>query len=285
MNGAPTVEQARRLVTAALAEAGIVSARSEAQELLCAVLGLSRLELVLRSREALSPQAWQRLSDLAAKRAQRVPLQHLLGWVEWGDLRLEVSPDALIPRPETEVLLELASAELRAQGKGAPRVLDVGSGTGALALALKRRFPEARMSGSDVSPAALALARKNARLHGLDVTWLRADALSGVIGPFDLLLSNPSYLPSADRACAPPELSFDPALALYSGPDGLELARRLCRDAPRVLAEGAPLLLELDPRNVRVLAAELRAQGWHTRIFPDLNGQERFLRANLSDSA
>ena len=218
----------------------------------------------------LSPAEQALLGAVGQRRAAREPLQHLLGSVEWGGVHLKVSPAALIPRFETEVLLSVALEEL---GRwAAPRVLDVGTGTGALALGVKQARPEADVTGSDLSVEALTLARQNAEFNSLDVTFVQADLLSGLSGPYDLLLSNPPYLPEADQEEAQPEVRFDPALALYSGPDGLTLARRLCADAPRVLAPGGVLWLELDPRNVGVLADELRAAGWKRRGSPGLDG-------------
>lgn len=275
----PTYQQAQQLLYQQLSAAGIDSARSEAQQLVMAVLKLDRLALVMHAGEVLSEAQWDELQRLAGLRATRVPLQHLLGEVEWAGLSLSVSPAALIPRPETEVLLELATQELRRLALPAAKVLDVGTGTGALALALKQRFPTAQVTASDISPEALALAQHNALRCGLNVNFVQSDLLKQLHGPFDLLVSNPPYLPHNDAAHAQPEVRHDPALALYSGPDGLDLARRLCAQAAHVLPARTPLLLELDPRNVQTLAQELSRQGWTTYTKTDLTGRERFLVA------
>ncbi|WP_420596645.1 peptide chain release factor N(5)-glutamine methyltransferase [Deinococcus sp.] len=275
-----TVQTALRQLASRLRLAGVPSPEVDARELVMLALGLSRTELLTRAGQALSAEEGQALDALARRREAREPLQHLLGQIEWAGLTLHVSPAALIPRPETEGLLLLAQDALREVNR--PRVLDVGTGTGALALGLKQLRPDAAVTASDVSAAALALARQNAKRNGLNVSFVQADLLSGLAGPFDLLLSNPPYLPERDAQAAQPEVAFDPALALYSGPDGLTLARRLMADAPRVLAPGASVLLELDPRNVGVLAAELRALGWNAEVHPDLSGRERFLLARKS---
>ena len=206
-------------------------------------------------------------------------MQHLLGSVDWGGVTLHVSPAALIPRPETEVLLQLALDAL--SGLSAPAVLDVGTGSGALALGLAAARPDARVSASDVSAGALALARKNADANGLAVNFLHADLLEGVSGRYDLIVSNPPYLPESDRQEAQPEVRHDPDLALYSGPDGLSLARRLVAQAPGHLTPGGQLILELDPRNVDVLAGEMRPAGWAAEVEVDLAGRRRFLSAVL----
>ncbi len=281
----PTHAQAQQLIRQQLKAAGITSADSEAQQLLSGVLGLTRVQLITRAGQLLTPDQWHTLQDLAQRRSQREPLQHLLGQVEWADLVLSVSPAALIPRPETEVLLELACQEVRRLALPSPRLLDVGTGTGALALALKHRFPAAQVTASDISLPALALARHNAQQSHLHIDLVHSDLLTDLTGPyaapFDLLVSNPPYLPASDQPSAQPEVQYDPALALYGGPDGLSLARRLCQQAPAVLAAGAPLLLELDPRNALTLTQELRAQGWSAYLEPDLTGRERFVVAHL----
>jgi release factor glutamine methyltransferase len=244
------------------------------------VSGLDRSGLVIHAGQELSAGQLGRLESLARRREAREPLQHLLGEVEWAGLVLRVSPDALIPRPETEVLLQLALDALK--DKTYARVLDVGTGTGALALGIKQVRPDAAVTASDLSAPALALAAQNAALNGLAVTLVQADLLTGLGGPYDLLVSNPPYLPADDEHSAQPEVRFDPALALYSGPDGLDLARRLMSQAPAVLAPGAVVLLELDPRNVEVLAAELEGVGWRVRVHSDLTGRARFLEGRLS---
>lgn len=272
-----TLGLALRETTQRLREAGVPSPEYDAREIMQRVTGLSRIELLTRSEQPIKMRQLQQFERLTRRREAREPLQHLLGEVEWGDVRLRVSPAALIPRPETEVLLVLALEQLI--GLSCPRVLDVGTGTGALALGVQRARPDAEVTASDVSAQALELARQNADLNGLAVSFVQADLLAGLSGPYDLLLSNPPYLPEADQQDAQPEVQHDPALALYSGPDGLTLARHLVAAAPQVLACGGVLLLELDPRNVDVLAAELKAVGWHTELFPDLTGRRRFLLA------
>lgn len=280
-----------------LQNAGIPSPEVDARELVLLALGMNRAALLTRANEVISAADTAKITDFIARRAARVPLQHLLGEVEWGGIRLKTDARALIPRPETEVLLELAVAEgtrHKAQGDTAscaPRsaslslptchspltILDIGTGTGAVALALKSALPDAEVWATDISAEALALARENAALNGLEVQFVPGSLFAGLSGPFDLIVSNPPYLPAQDEFTAQPEVQHDPALALYSGADGLDLAREMVRDAPQYLCSAGVLLLELDPRNVRVLAGEM--PGWHTEILPDLAGRERFLRA------
>lgn len=257
--------------------AGVPSPEADARALVRHALGLTGAALLTRAGEAVPDEGAARVWALVEERAARVPLQHLLGEVEWGGVRLRTDGRALVPRPETEWLLHLALEALR--GVPAPRVLDVGTGTGALALGLKAARPDARVTATDLSPEALALAGENAALNGLDVAFVQGSLLTGLPGPFDLVLSNPPYLPDGDRAGADPEVRHDPDLALYAGADGLDVARPLAAEAGAALAPGGLLLLELDPRNAPTLAGELRAAGWEAEVLPDLTGRERFVRA------
>lgn len=214
----PSVHAWLQHATARLVRAGVPSARTDARELLKSVLGLDDTAFFVRlPAEVPAPHAEQ-LVRLIEARASRIPLQHLLGEVEWGGVRLRTDARALIPRPETEWLLHLVLQNL--PGVAAPRVLDVGTGTGALALGLKAARPGAAVTASDLSAEALTLARANAELNGLDVTFIHGHLLAGLLGPFDLILSNPPYLPEADRAGADPEVRFDPIWPCTPGRTG-----------------------------------------------------------------
>ncbi|GAA5514463.1 release factor glutamine methyltransferase [Deinococcus carri] len=267
------LQEATRL----LREAGVPSPEADARTLVLHALNLGGAALLTQGGEVVPEADATRLAALLARRAAREPLQHLLGEVEWGGVRLRTDGRALVPRPETEWLLHLALEALK--DWPAPRVLDVGTGTGALALGLKAARPDASVTATDLSPDALTLARENARLNGLDVVFVEGSLLAGLPGPFDLIVSNPPYLPDTDRMGAAPEVRCDPDLALYAGPDGLDVARPLAAQAAAALAPDGTLLLELDPRNATLFAAELRAAGWQAGVLPDLVGRERFVRA------
>lgn len=276
-----TVSEARALAVRRLREAGVDSPEPEAVALLEAATGLARRELLLLPERPLQEEERLRLLDALRRRAEREPLQHILGRAPFYGLELDVEPGVLVPRPETERLVELALAWL--EGRDAPRVLDVGTGSGAVALAVKAERPDAEVLASDVSPAALALTRRNAERLGLSVRVRRSDLLAdGETAAFaarcDALLANLPYLPVADRAALQPEARRDPESALFAGEDGLELARRLLEQAYRLLPSGALLVLELDPRNVRLALAAARA--WRSAsVACDLAGRERFLMA------
>ncbi len=276
MNDSPA--RLLRRVSERLAAAGIDSAAAEAAQLLEAVSGLTRFEQLTGS-EPLTAAQLERLEQLLQRREAREPLQLILGRSHFHHLELQAAPGVLIPRPETETLVELA-LELLAP-LSSPLLLDVGTGSGAIALALAQARPDARVLATDVSDQALELAARNAHLYGLTLELRKADLLDGIAeaGQLDLLVSNPPYLPDSDRGEISPEVKQDPETALFAGPDGLAVYRRLLQQAQAKVKPGAWLLLELDPRNVRQAAAEAEGPEWtDVEVLPDLTGRDRFLR-------
>lgn len=267
-------------VTTRLEAAGIDSAGTEAGLLLEAVSGTPRLQLPLDG-EPLSDSQLERLEGWVRRREQREPLQLILGSTQFRGLELRTAPGVLIPRPETELLVEKALARLA--GTAAPRIVDVGCGSGAISLALAHERPDAVVTGTDISPAALALAARNAQRLGLHLELLESDLLTApavrkAARVAHLIVSNPPYLPAADMHTAFPEVLAEPAEALYSGPDGLETFRRLLEQAGELLQPGAALLVELDPRNVRLAAAAASPRLWFPgSVTADLAGRDRFL--------
>lgn len=229
--------------------------------------------------DPLSEDAAERLELMVQRRLQREPLQLITGTAHFWGLGLHTAPGVLIPRPETERLVELALSRLA--GRSSPRVLDVGTGSGAIALALKHERPDATVAATDVSAAALSLAGRNAAQLGLELELLQADLLTGAAADraaaADLVISNPPYLPAADAGAVSPEVRHDPVTALYAGADGLDLYRQLLKQAAELLKPDAWLLIELDPRNVH--AAAEAARDWSiVRVEADLAGRERFLQ-------
>jgi len=276
-----TLAAARRIVIRRLEAAGVDSPVSEALVLLEAATGLERTALMLNPERELGAQERQRLLDTLRRRVSREPLQHILGTAPFYGLDLAVDASVLVPRPETERLVERVLEEL--QDVRAPRVLDVGTGSGAIALAVSAERPDAKVVATDVAPEAVALTRRNAARLRLGVRVLRSDLLSeGEVAAFaagcDVIVANLPYLPDADAGTLQPEAERDPALALYAGADGLDLARRLIRQAALLLQSGALLALELDPRNVRTALREVGA--WReASVERDLAQRERFLLA------
>ena len=275
-----SVLEALEYAASRLEEAGLEHPEREASALLEELLGVSRSELLLSRTRTLSTDELAWFRTWLERRAAREPLQHVVGVAHFYDLKLSVSPDVLVPRPETERLVELGLEAVRNVLE--PNILDVGTGSGAVALALKAERPDAAVWATDLSEKALEVAFRNADRLNLNVTFVRADLLADpTVQAFaeraDLLITNLPYLPEADAAWLSPEVQRDPASALFSGRDGLGHARRLLEQAATLLKPGATCLLELDPRNVR--QAEIEVGGWaEVVVLPDLVGRERFLK-------
>jgi release factor glutamine methyltransferase len=267
--------EARRL----LSDAGIPEAEAalDAEVLARHVLECDRATLLTRSRDAI-PSAFDRLyRPLIARRAAREPIAYILGHTEFWGLDFEVTPDVLIPRPETELIVqEAVSVASRALTR---RILDVGTGSGCLVVALAIEFTPARLVATDISPGALAVATRNAERHNVigRIAFLQSDLLAGVDGRAELIVSNPPYVPEADAATLQPEVQrYEPSSALYGGSDGLLVIRRLLADAPRCLAEGGSLVVEFGFDQEPAVRAAAADTGWRVaRIGPDLQGIPR----------
>ncbi len=245
--------------------------------LLAHVLGVERSRLAFDPPDV-SGEAARRFDGLVARRARREPAAYLLGEREFRSLPFRVTPAVLVPRPETEHLVEAALAALPAGGS--PLVVDVGTGSGCIAIALAVERPRARVVGVDLSAAALEVARDNARRHGVAdrVRFLRGDLLEAVRGPVDLVLSNPPYVGEGETV--EPECRYEPREALFAGVDGLDAYRRLAPAAARALAPGGTLLLETPGAGVDGIAEILRAAGLVPgEPIPDLAGRPRVLPA------
>jgi release factor glutamine methyltransferase len=266
--------------TATLEAARVAGARGSAEWLLAAVLGVDRFAVYLEPGRELCADEAARYRALVGRRATGEPLQHLLGFEDFHGLRLAVTPDVLIPRPETEGLVEWAIEVLRERPAAA--VADVGTGSGAIACALAARLPGLRVLATDCSPAALAVASRNVRSHGLSdrvrlVAGDLVEPLSGGRVRLDLVVANPPYLPSAVIRSLPAEVSaWEPRLALDGGPDGMAVLRRVIASVPAVLAPGGSLLMEIGEEQAGPLACLLAARGFSgIRSRRDLNGVER----------
>lgn len=258
----------------------MASPEAEAWILLESLTGHDRLSLLTGGGAALDAALESRLDNLLARRAAGEPLQHLVGSVSFYGVELEVGPAALIPRPETERLVERVLEDLA--DVASPVVLDVGTGSGAIALAIARERPDAEVWASDVDARALDLARRNADRQAPGVRTVRSDLLDApelapLLPRLDLLVSNPPYLPDADARTLSPEVRHDPPGALFGGPDGLGPFRRLLAQVASRLTERAAVWLELDPRTVRTAQDEAIAAGLPARVHDDLTGRLRFL--------
>jgi release factor glutamine methyltransferase len=269
-------------VAVRLAAAGIESARSEAWLLLAAATGRERAALVAGAPETIGAAKQARLDELVRRRLAREPVAYILGEKEFWSLRFEVGPAVLIPRPETETVVEAVLAQLPDRNRPL-RLLDLGVGSGCLLLALLSELPEATGLGVDDSSAALALARHNAERLGLAA---RTDFRQGRWGAglrerFDVIASNPPYVAEREWDGLQPEIrQFEPKAALVAGPDGLAAYRALAPECARLLAQGGLCALEIGAGQGNPVAALLAAHGLIvTERRRDLAGIERCLIA------
>lgn len=287
----------------ALRAAGIETADMEARWLMEEVSGLDRLELTVEADAPATTRAAPILDALVARRVAGEPLQYVLGHWDFHGLDLAVDPRVLIPRPETEVVAEVAISELERIGERRGRsdawsgalthftVADLGTGSGALALALAAELPHAAVWATDRSEAALAIARANLAGAGQPAVRIRLgagswfDALPGELrGELRLVVSNPPYVSESEYAELPPEVrDHEPYDALVSGPSGLESITEIVEQAPGWLEPGGVLVLELAPHQADVARSLAAAAGFaHTEIRKDLSGRERVLVARRS---
>jgi release factor glutamine methyltransferase len=261
----------------ALEAAGLTpaDARLDAEVLARHALGWDRARLVTDGREPMPVETGARYAALIARRAAREPVALITGVREFWGLEFEVSRDVLIPRPETELIVE-AVRQRRAPGT-LRTIVDVGTGTGCLAVALAREYREAKVAAIDISDAALAVARRNASRNRVDdrIAFVRGNLLDAVRGRVDVIVSNPPYVPST-VALAPESVNYEPAIALYAGADGLAVLERLIRAARARVVDDGLFVVEFgfgqDDR-VRALARE---SGWRAvEVVADLQGIPR----------
>ena len=271
---------ALRNATALLRAAGIEGAGDDARRLLCAVLGLSAAQILARPERPMGSEDAETFSRCIARRVAREPVSRILGEREFYGRPFAVSPATLDPRPDSETLigavLELAASEgWRARPL---RILDVGTGSGCLLLTLLAELPDASGVGTDTSAAALSIARSNGQRLGVAhrAQWLAADGLETIRGTFDILVSNPPYIPTAEIVGLDPEVRcFDPPSALDGGVDGLRFFHRLAAGIPAVVPHGWAVL-EMGYDQADAVAALLASRGLETiGLYRDVSGKRR----------
>lgn len=248
--------------------------------LLCHALRLTRVQLITQSERQLSAAEAEALAALLARRLRGEPIAYIVGQREFYGLDLRVSPDVLIPRPDTELLVELALERLPQGGSA----LDMGTGSGAIAVAIAHTRPDAQVTALDASPAALAIARENASTHQVRVRLLESDWYGALEEgqPFDLIVSNPPYIVAGDIHLSQGDLRFEPVDALTDHADGLSDLRTIIEGAPAHLKAGGWLLMEHGYDQAAAVRALLTGGGWReVQSWRDLAGIERVSGARL----
>lgn len=279
-----TVDQARRIWAAKFRTAGIDSPELDARILVGHALSLDHAGLAAASARKLGGDEENAIATLARRRLAREPIARIVGSKEFWGLGLAVDAATLVPRPETETVVETALAAVERGGVRARplRIADLGTGSGAILLALLSELPNAFGVGTDTSPGALAIARGNARRLGLSrAAYVACDMAAALHGQFDVIASNPPYVASADIAALPPDVRlFDPRHALDGGPDGLDSYRAIVAAAPAILAADGVIVVELGAGQAELVAALFAAAGLAPAApLPDLNGVPRALVA------
>ncbi|HEX6124054.1 MAG TPA: peptide chain release factor N(5)-glutamine methyltransferase [Pyrinomonadaceae bacterium] len=280
----PSVSEKLDETAAILRDSDVVDPRREAASLLAIALKRNRTFLVAHPEYLLNPDEESIVDRLIQRRASHEPFQYISGIQEFYGLEFEVTPDVLIPRPETEMVVEHAIRLL--DEFGAPSICEVGIGSGCIAISILHQKQDAIAVGLDISPAALAVARRNAQKHGVDsrLTLLESDIFGGLeTGRFCMIVSNPPYVPRTDLDGLQAEVrDFEPRLALTDGSDGLSIIRRIIGEAPRVLMPGGHLLMEIGFNQSQQVADMFEKKLWRSPIlYPDLQGIPRLVLSQL----
>nr|WP_207754824.1 peptide chain release factor N(5)-glutamine methyltransferase [Desulforadius tongensis] len=269
---------------ALLQQKDIEQPRLDAEVLLAHVLGCSRAALYAGAHRRLEPGQLQHYNRLVQKRAQGHPVAYLVGHKEFMGLDFTVTPAVLIPRPDTELLVETAVHLLSKRAGGRPLMVDVGTGSGAIAVSTAHLVPTLRVLAVDISAPALEVAQKNARTHAVDdrVVFLKGSLLEPVMErlngePVDIIAANLPYVPSGDIPGLSREVRREPLLALDGGPDGLDLYRQLIPQAQKLIKPGGHLLLEIGPGQGETALNLLN--NWQAKLYRDLGGRERLIAA------
>ena len=263
-----------------LERVGVESPQLDAELLLAHALGVDRTWLLAHPEYRPAPEQARAFQALLARRLTREPLAYITGRRWFYDLEFYVTPDVLTPRPETEELVERARAWLKERPRSV--VVDVGTGSGAIALTVARHAPQTRIYATDISPRALDVARENARRLGLAsrVTFLQGDLLTPLPEPVDLILANLPYIPERQRDRLMPEVArFEPAQALFGGESGVEMIARLLAQAPRYLRPGGAILLEIGHDQAQAVTPLARSHFPSARVqtIQDLAGRDRII--------
>ncbi len=278
-----SIRDALRWATQQLREAQIDNPRLEAGVLLATLLRCDQATLIAHGDAPLPPDMWTQFQQWVARRCEGEPLPYITGYQWFYNLKLHVTPDVLIPRPETETLVDVALADLKRLSVTRPRVVDVGTGSGAVALALVTHAPNAAVIGTDISVRALRVAARNAQELNLPVTFVAADLLTPLRGPFHLIVANLPYVGYTEADVLDPTVCrYEPPEALWAGPHGLELIERLVAQVTSRWATPGVLILEIGYRQAQAVCTLLRRAfpSAYLSVYRDLAGHERVVRVS-----
>ncbi|MCE5228178.1 peptide chain release factor N(5)-glutamine methyltransferase [bacterium] len=288
----PTVREALQAGARKLTETGIDTAALDMSLLIAEAIGLDRMGVYLNFDRPLNQTERQKIRALFDRRMRREPIAYILGRREFHGLTFEVNPSVLIPRPETEHLVETAIDWLKefrsgvqtSVCSGTPVIADIGVGSGAIAVSIAHAVPTCRIIATDVSPDSIEVARRNAEKHGVAdrIEFGAGELFEPIHEPLDAILSNPPYVPETDRATlAPDVIDYEPHAALFSGPDGLDCIRELIAQAPRHLKPGGLLLIEIGAGQSLAVETLLAQTGSFQSIgfIPDYAGIDRVAKA------
>jgi release factor glutamine methyltransferase len=284
--GDVTLVEAINSVSAKLAAAGIANARLDAEVLLCHMLGKDRAWLLAHMPDALDNEDLRRFEQAGKRRAAREPLQYITGKQEFWGLEFMVTPDVLIPRPETELILESILRPGQDRNR-LLRIIDLCTGSGCIAVSLAKELPQARILATDKSLKALSIAGANARRHGVadSIRFFKGDLFGpleelDIHGQVDIIAANPPYVPSVDYGTLQPEVrDYEPEMALFAGPDGTEVHCRILEEAPAFLKRHGMLIMEMGAGQADMLVQmALQAGSYHPPdILKDLAGIDRVI--------
>jgi release factor glutamine methyltransferase len=269
-----------------LSTAGITNARLDAEVLLSHIIMKDRVWLITHRDDELDDKHQRDFADVIHRRTRREPLQHIIGNQEFWGLEFIVSPDVLIPRPETEFIIEAALAIV--QDRNTPvRIIDLCTGSGCIAVSLAKELTAARIIATDASEKALALARENTRRHGVSehIRFLLGDLFEplkelDIRGQIDIIVSNPPYVQAGDLSTLQPEVrDYEPEMALIAGPKGTEMAKRIIQLAPEYLKKNGALIMEMGLGQAEALTRMVEATGAYgnRELLKDLAGIERVI--------
>jgi release factor glutamine methyltransferase len=271
-----------------LSTAGITNARLDAEVLLAHIIRKDRVWLITHRDDVLGDNPQQDFDDAIRRRIRREPLQHIIGSQEFWGLEFKVTPDVLIPRPETEFIIEAALAIVHKRNQQV-RIIDLCTGSGCIAVSLAKELTSANVIATDASEKALAVARENARNHGVAdrIRYLEGDLFDpleelDIRGQIDFIVSNPPYVRAGDMATLQPEVKdYEPLMALIAGPEGTEIAQRIIKHATEYLKKNGALIMEMGLGQAEALTNMVEATGTYAKpeILKDLAGIERVLVA------